>query len=63
MSKPSRKKTPAGIVVLGPDDKAPAELARWSAPGPGYHPGAAVKHKGKVYVTPDFPLAVAVAML
>lgn len=62
MSKPTRKpKTPHGVVILEKGDKPPkgAELARWTAPGPGYHPGYAAKWKGKVYCSPDFPMNVA----
>lgn len=54
-------KPPHGVVILEPGDKPPkgAELARHSSRGPGYLPGQAVKWKGRVYCTPDFPLDVA----
>jgi hypothetical protein len=56
-----KSKLPAGVVILEPGDTPPkgAVMARWSARGPGYHPGSAAKWKGRVYMTPDFPVDVA----
>ena len=61
MSKPTRKpKVPHGCVILEPGEKPPkgAVMCRWGSSGPGYHPGRAAKWKGKVYASPDFPMAV-----
>lgn len=62
-TKPKPPPVPAGCVIVDTPAEAPCVLGKIGSKGPGYVPGRAGWHKGKLYCTPDFPMADAARLL